>query len=364
MKTTKEYPATHSMWTAWFAIDKDGNVAIMECDDNGPAPVGKSGDTDSEELLVDSLVSEERRIQYTDEQLLRLMSNSISSEEYLKNNEDYDNVFESLCVINPAQRDLLLEAASLSEDNKTFCLSEKLNLWYIYLSQPFYLDNSGSSRYGATKHKIEKNELAKRLYRQLFETQTIKRIVSLYWPLGYDYEEVTPPGRIRHSDSLLNMYFQDYDCRQPSERMLLLPEDIQVKESQLPEAIKESAVRLPISFKDSNQIQLAAYVGSYFYGSNYNWEVDGQTAQVVNLPDGTPCFVGNGGYFEPIPLEEAFKYHKARYTPLYPDIEKEYRINGKRGYLKYENQYYRVGSRELFDLTENDTIEVIEDEED
>lgn len=28
MKTKKEYPATHSMWTAWFAIDADGNVAI------------------------------------------------------------------------------------------------------------------------------------------------------------------------------------------------------------------------------------------------------------------------------------------------------------------------------------------------
>ena len=39
MKTDKEYPATHSMWTAWFAIDIDGNVAIMECDDNGPAPI-------------------------------------------------------------------------------------------------------------------------------------------------------------------------------------------------------------------------------------------------------------------------------------------------------------------------------------
>lgn len=32
MIKNKEYPITHSMWKNWFAIELDGNVAIMECD--------------------------------------------------------------------------------------------------------------------------------------------------------------------------------------------------------------------------------------------------------------------------------------------------------------------------------------------
>lgn len=30
MKKNKEYPATHSMDTAWFACDLDGNIAIFQ----------------------------------------------------------------------------------------------------------------------------------------------------------------------------------------------------------------------------------------------------------------------------------------------------------------------------------------------
>lgn len=38
MITDKEYPATHSMATAWFAIDDAGEVAMLNFDDNGPVP--------------------------------------------------------------------------------------------------------------------------------------------------------------------------------------------------------------------------------------------------------------------------------------------------------------------------------------
>jgi len=39
MKTYKEYPATHSMDTAWFACDLDGNVAIFQFEEDGPGPI-------------------------------------------------------------------------------------------------------------------------------------------------------------------------------------------------------------------------------------------------------------------------------------------------------------------------------------
>lgn len=39
MKTDKEYPATHSMDTAWFVSDLDGNVAIFQFEEDGPGPI-------------------------------------------------------------------------------------------------------------------------------------------------------------------------------------------------------------------------------------------------------------------------------------------------------------------------------------
>ena len=39
MKKNKEYPATHSMDTAWFACDLDGNIAIFQFEENGPGPI-------------------------------------------------------------------------------------------------------------------------------------------------------------------------------------------------------------------------------------------------------------------------------------------------------------------------------------
>lgn len=40
MKTDKEYPATHSMSTAWYMVDDEGNIGIMEYNENGPVPFG------------------------------------------------------------------------------------------------------------------------------------------------------------------------------------------------------------------------------------------------------------------------------------------------------------------------------------
>ena len=50
MITDKEYPATHSMSTAWYCADEDGNVAIIDFDDNGPVPWGTE-DTCSENYM-------------------------------------------------------------------------------------------------------------------------------------------------------------------------------------------------------------------------------------------------------------------------------------------------------------------------
>lgn len=38
MITDKEYPATHSLDTAWYCVDEEGNVGIVSIEENGPIP--------------------------------------------------------------------------------------------------------------------------------------------------------------------------------------------------------------------------------------------------------------------------------------------------------------------------------------
>lgn len=54
MKTDNEYPATHSMSTAWFGIDKDGNVALIDFNENGPVPFG-CGEWCPDDLISDKM---------------------------------------------------------------------------------------------------------------------------------------------------------------------------------------------------------------------------------------------------------------------------------------------------------------------
>ena len=361
MKTDKEYPATHSMWTAWFAIDIDGNVAIMECDDNGPAPIEAPKDETSDSLLLETLTDSENRIKYTDEQLLLMMKSSITPKEYTRDDYNFENIWGNICQINPEKLPLLKEAAAQNSENVLICLSENLNLWYVSFSIPHYLDNSGDSRYRPTKERVEENKNAKRLYKKIFDDSVFNRMVDLSWPLGYDNEVEIMDGRIQKSDSPLTLYFQQYDYRQPSERMHTLPDNLSVKESQLSENLRTKAIRLPLRFSEHDKIQIGEFVASNYMDSNDDWMVDGQRATIAKLPDGNYYFIGNGCLFNPIPMEESFDSHETKFIPYYKDYSAEYRISGKRGFLKYgTGPFVKAGSLEVYEPKDTDRTEKIE----
>ena len=76
----KEYPATHSMSTAWFCADLDGNVAIIDIDDDGPVPVGTGGYNEGTyvyEIWSETLPTHTEERMYdlplTDEQIVPLL---------------------------------------------------------------------------------------------------------------------------------------------------------------------------------------------------------------------------------------------------------------------------------------------------
>ena len=63
MKTTKEFPATHSMSTQWFVVDEEGNIGLFDFDENGPVPVDIPSESSSylmtaEEILEKKILTQ------------------------------------------------------------------------------------------------------------------------------------------------------------------------------------------------------------------------------------------------------------------------------------------------------------------
>ena len=119
MKGQKEYPATHSMSTAWYAADEEGNVAIIDYNENGPVP-WEYEQTSIEELVfghdeLDKFI----RINLTKEQIFELLEDSHRS-----------YVYYSVIQIDSAQQQSFMKKM---KDAQIFCvlISEEEGLFLI-----------------------------------------------------------------------------------------------------------------------------------------------------------------------------------------------------------------------------------------
>lgn len=79
MKQDKEYPATHSMATAWYMVDDEGNIGIMDYEDNGPVPFGVEESIPVYSLLFgyDDGISDIVNFDLTDEQVKAFFKKSL-----------------------------------------------------------------------------------------------------------------------------------------------------------------------------------------------------------------------------------------------------------------------------------------------
>ena len=101
MKTDKEYPATHSMSTACYVADEEGNEAIMNYNDNGPVPWY------TEQTSIENLVFGHKKddnidflpINLTDDQVLELIENPKDPDD----NEESWWFWETVMQIDKAQ---------------------------------------------------------------------------------------------------------------------------------------------------------------------------------------------------------------------------------------------------------------------
>ena len=265
MKIDKEYPATHSMSTAWYCVDEDGNVGIIDIEDNGPVPVGGYTQSCVEELFWDDFSIDNgdyiKDFKLEPEQISSLLiepaecCSDWEKSEYGWLNPDWA---ETIIKIDMSQIDMLKLA--LSKDKSTFrprpiCLSMDEGLFYVDL---FY------NKEGV--EILEKNNVIMARYKAPH--------YSTQWAEGFEEK-----GK-RHTNAFpLYIYFQDYSPNYlPAMRQTNPSSPLKIE--QLPKDIQTKIRKLPIRFKESEKIQLAELMPvygiwsiRYVYNNRIWWEL-------------------------------------------------------------------------------------------
>ena len=247
MKTNKEYPATHSMATSWFAVDAEGSVGIIEFEDNGPVPT----EIVPEMECTDSIISEaicadyQERISFEPAQILTLMRNSISAKEYLKNKVHQPIITDSLIEIDSDRLPELLKAASHCANNKLVpLLPEKgiyyIDFWYNYIDKRFIKTDE---------------KLSEQIYDSLFENNVIKRIIQISF--DFDFCDNDNAGVVQPRDIPFAQMLQDYSNGEIE--MIRLPLCTDVKFDQLGPELKQKVIRLPFNFNDISKFRIEDY---------------------------------------------------------------------------------------------------------
>jgi len=248
MKTDKEYPATHSMETAWYCVDEDGNVGIFQIEDNGPVPEGYDygGDPDSLFWYGFSSYDESmiRHLPLTPEQIEPLL---IPKKELKK---DWDNSYgrESnlwwnnvIIKIDMTKLPLLEKALSLNPEKKghlnekAVCLSEPEGLFSVIMNY----NKKGVSL-------LEENDVIKAVY----ETP------EFWLRESYDDDEIVNEDYKLYP---VYVYWQNYWPYSGAASKYVEPR-YPLKISQLPKELQDKAFRIPLKFKDTDRIQLAEYL--------------------------------------------------------------------------------------------------------
>ncbi len=248
MKTNKEYPATHSMSTAWFAADEDGNVAIFKFGDNGPVPECISGSQDYvDDFLYDAFVETKdtcpyRILNITDEQALDFYDKS------LKKPDRYDDWILTVVVkIKKEMENIFFdEISKMDVWKEVICLSQSLGLYYI--------------------DSIK--ESSKKLYDSIDDI----RFLDLY--ISDMFNRTDSDTAIEFNKLPYYVYAQPYNREIPITR-LIKPKS-PVKKSQLPDNVKDKIVSLPIRFSETETLQIA----DYFISDWIMWDKD----EKVELP--------------------------------------------------------------------------------
>lgn len=267
MITDKEYPATHSMYTSWFAIDIEGNVAILEFEDNGPVPYGIPH-TICENVITDSLTETRngrQPLSWSDEQ----------ADEFLKRLSVCRNItkltFDCIVQIDVSQAEYFVSLIN----SLPYSVSKRCNLTVISASRGLYFVNFYHFPRNV-RDKLRRRHVIQKFFEVSFDNDTTWDSEKEEYIYTQDFEHLP-----------FYLYQQPYNAQMLMQRTFepLYP----FKESQLSPDITEKALRLPISFAKQSQVQVAQYYPFQSYGDCINKE--GNEYYPMLLTDNSKAYV-------------------------------------------------------------------------
>lgn len=258
MKKNKEYSATHSMDTAWFACDLDGNIAIFQFEEDGPGPIPFT-DLHTDELIPFLGNQNENEIcflPFTDAQVKELQS-GLKDVRCVEDVEHQVNI-----IVKPGSIEELIMAGAVVD----FCFSEKENFYHI----EFW--NTDESK---IQHYIDKGYLLK----------AQECDIEIYFE---DDRQNQSEHRLAHFPFFI--YEQDHVVNRPPERLVVPKHPFKIE--QMTERAKKYMLRLPVRFAENEYVEPAEFIDSqYWHYPNDSIEIDGITYIQLELTDGSSGYV-------------------------------------------------------------------------
>lgn len=274
MRIDKEYPATHSMSTSWYCVDDDGNVAIVDFNENGPVPWGTP--EQSIESLSYGYCENEDTDEYfpfslTDEQIFDLLG-----ESHVPTYED--DVFECIVEIDKTKEERFLELVKNSDCHMELCLSESLGLYQIDIETMVEDKNGNWIDVECTtwQKMVDEGVISKVYSKKEFFINDVYKDRELKFEKDFD-------------NSPYYIYCQPY---WPEFLTTKVSEPAHpVKISQLPTELQRRLIRVRGLFKEITSFQVAEYHPCSMHSSGNGFIVDGCGYDLLPMSDGHKAYV-------------------------------------------------------------------------
>lgn len=244
MKLHKEYPATHSMDTAWYIADEDGNVGIMDFNDNGPVP-WQTEQTSVEELVFgheeDYETKEYSLVNLTDEQIDELMFTPHSPEEE-------ELWMDCIIQIDVEKENEFLELAKNPDFYLEFCVSKERGLYSIdayHCTSETQMDG----KYQILETSSLRKMLDKKIIMQVFKKQS-------FW-MNDEWADEKVIHTKEFNKAPYYIFHQPYWTGELPVCMNI--PDHSVKLEQFPDSLKKRILRVPLKFKETERFQIAEW---------------------------------------------------------------------------------------------------------
>ena len=305
MKLSKEYPATHSMSTAWYCVDEDGNVGIFDIDDNGPVPVGGYEQNCVNEVFWGDFTDETdgtfRTLNLSEEQILSMLEPYDDNGEWKNDQFGYGNVawLDVIIKIDMAKLDVFIQASRLIKNPYHYprCISKKLGLFYVdFFSEKKAVDF------------LEKNHVV------------LEKYMAPDYETPFEDDDDDEKERIEKNIRKfpLFIYHQDYAVfRYPAIRVTNPNHPLRIE--QLPKKVQDSIKRIPVRFKETERIQLAELMPvdgiwsiRYVYNNRIWWQLASSDGGILFYNEATNSIIQGKEMDKLIAdgLAEEWDYHK------------------------------------------------------